>query len=83
MATRTKPRGRLTVVRAAKRCAVAAVTAVSLFVPSARRASGARTRASSKGYDEPAGKFLRPGEKVARERVAVVLARAFDMGILR
>lgn len=35
------------------------------------------------GYDEPAGKFLRPGEKVARERVAVVLARAFDMGILR
>ena len=35
------------------------------------------------GYDEPTGKYLRPGENVARERVAVVLARAFDMGILR
>lgn len=83
MATRTKPRGRLTVVRAAKRCAVAAVTAVSLFVPSARRASGCTDKGLVQGYDEPAGKFLRPGEKVARERVAVVLARAFDMGILR
>ena len=35
------------------------------------------------GYDEPAGKFLRPGDPVARERVAVVLARAFDMGIMK
>ena len=35
------------------------------------------------GYDEPAGKFLRPGEPVARERVAVVLMRAFEMDILK
>ena len=35
------------------------------------------------GYDEPAGKFLRPGEPVARERVAVVLMRAFEMGLLK
>ena len=35
------------------------------------------------GYDEPAGKFLRPGEPVARERVAVVLMRAFEMGIMK
>ena len=35
------------------------------------------------GYDEPAGKFLRPGENVARERVAVVLMRAFEMGVLK
>ena len=35
------------------------------------------------GYDEPAGKFLRPGDPVARERVAVVLARAFEMGIMK
>ena len=35
------------------------------------------------GYDEPSGKYLRSGEKVARERVAVVLMRAFEMGILR
>ena len=35
------------------------------------------------GYDEPAGKFLRPGDPVARERVAVVLARAFEMDILK
>ena len=35
------------------------------------------------GYDEPAGKYLRPGEDVARERVAVVLMRAFEMGILK
>ena len=34
------------------------------------------------GYDEPEGKYLRPGENVARERVAVVLMRAFDLGIL-
>lgn len=34
------------------------------------------------GYDEPAGKYLRPHEPVARERAAVVLARAFDWGIL-
>ena len=56
---------------------------MSLFVPSARRASGRTDKGLVQGYDEPAGKFLRPGEKVARERVAVVLARAFDMGILR
>ena len=35
------------------------------------------------GYDEPEGKFLRPGEDVARERVAVVLMRAFEMGLLK
>lgn len=35
------------------------------------------------GYDEPAGKFLRPGDPVARERVAVVLMRAFEMDILK
>lgn len=35
------------------------------------------------GYDEPAGKFLRPGGPVARERVAVVLMRAFEMGLLK
>ena len=35
------------------------------------------------GYDEPTGKFLRPGEDVARERVAVVLMRAFEMGLLK
>ena len=34
------------------------------------------------GYDEPTGKYLRPHESVARERAAVVLARAFDWGIL-
>lgn len=83
MATRTKPRGRLTIVRAAKRCATAAVTALSLFVPSARRASGCTAKGLVQGYDEPAGKFLGPGEKIARERVAIVLSRAFDMGILR
>ena len=35
------------------------------------------------GYDEPTGKYLRPGEPVARERVAVVLMRAFEMDILK
>ena len=35
------------------------------------------------GYDEPTGKYLRPGDPVARERVAVVLARAFEMGVLK
>ena len=35
------------------------------------------------GYDEPAGKRLAPGEDVARERVATVLMRAFDKGILK
>ena len=35
------------------------------------------------GYDEPAGKRLAPGEDVARERVATVLMRAFEMGILK
>ena len=35
------------------------------------------------GYDEPTGRYLRPGDPVARERVAVVLMRAFDMGIMK
>lgn len=35
------------------------------------------------GYDEPDGKYLQPGEDVARERVAVVLMRAFDLGVLK
>ena len=35
------------------------------------------------GYDTPSGKMLSPGEDVARERVAVVLMRAFEMGILK
>ena len=34
------------------------------------------------GYDEPTGKYLMPGDPVARERVAVVLMRAFEMGIM-
>lgn len=34
------------------------------------------------GYDWPAGKYLVPGEDVARERVAKVLMRAFETGIL-
>ena len=34
------------------------------------------------GYDWPTGKYLAPGENVARERVAVVLKRAFEMGIM-
>ena len=34
------------------------------------------------GYDEPTGKYLRPHEPVARESAAVVLARAFERGIL-
>ena len=35
------------------------------------------------GYDEPSGKRLAPGEDVARERVATVLMRAFDKGVLK
>ena len=35
------------------------------------------------GYDTPSGKLLKPGEDVARERVAVVLMRAFELGILK
>ncbi|WP_417294787.1 S-layer homology domain-containing protein [Ellagibacter isourolithinifaciens] len=35
------------------------------------------------GYDEPTGRYLRPGDPVARERVAVVLMRAFEMGLLK
>ena len=35
------------------------------------------------GYDEPAGKFLKPGEDVARERAATVLMRAFELGVLK
>ena len=34
------------------------------------------------GYETSTGKYLRPHESVARERAAVVLARAFDWGIL-
>ena len=35
------------------------------------------------GYDTEAGKLLKPGEDVARERVATVLMRAFELGILK
>ena len=35
------------------------------------------------GYDEPAGKRLAPGERLARERAATVLMRAFYLGVLR
>ena len=35
------------------------------------------------GYDEPAGKRLAPGERVARERAATVLMRAFELGVLK
>ena len=35
------------------------------------------------GYDTEAGKLLAPGEDVARERVATVLMRAFELGILK
>ena len=35
------------------------------------------------GYDTPSGKMLSPGEDVARERVAVVLMRAFELGLLK
>ncbi len=35
------------------------------------------------GYDTASGKLLAPGEDVARERVAVVLMRAFEMGLLK
>ena len=35
------------------------------------------------GYDEPSGKRLAPGEDVARERVATVLMRAFELGLLK
>ena len=35
------------------------------------------------GYDTEAGRLLAPGEDVARERVATVLMRAFEVGILK
>lgn len=35
------------------------------------------------GYDEPSGKRLAPGERVARERKATVLMRAFELGVLK
>ena len=35
------------------------------------------------GYDTDSGKYLAPTENVARERVAVVLMRAFEMGIMK
>ena len=35
------------------------------------------------GYIEPDGAYLRPGEDVARERAAKVLAEAFELGILQ
>ncbi len=35
------------------------------------------------GYDESAGKRLAPGENVARERVATVLMRVFELGVLK
>ena len=34
------------------------------------------------GYDEPDGKYLRPSEDVKRERAAMVLMRAFQLGIM-
>ena len=34
------------------------------------------------GYDEPDGKYLRPDEPVKRERAAMVLMRAFQLGIM-
>ena len=34
------------------------------------------------GYDEPDSKYLRPGESVKRERAAMVLMRAFQLGII-
>ena len=37
----------------------------------------------AQGYDTPSGKLLKPSENVARERVATVLARAFELGILK
>ena len=43
----------------------------------------AAARGLVQGYDEPTGKYLRPGDPVARERVAVVLMRAFEMGIMK
>ena len=43
----------------------------------------AAARGLVQGYDEPTGKYLRPGDSVARERVAVVLMRAFEMGIMK
>lgn len=42
----------------------------------------AAARGLVQGYDEPTGKYLMPGDPVARERVAVVLMRAFEMGIM-
>lgn len=35
------------------------------------------------GYDEADGKYLCAGENVARERVAMVLSNAFDLGFLK
>lgn len=35
------------------------------------------------GYDTASGKMLSPGEDVARERVAVVLMRAFELSLLK
>ena len=35
------------------------------------------------GYDTPSGRVLAPHEDVARERVAVVLMRSFEMGIIK
>ena len=35
------------------------------------------------GYDTEVGRLLAPGEDVARERVATVLMRAFETGILK
>ena len=62
---------------------MAAVTAGPCLLRAPRRVPGRSAKGLVQVDDEPAGKFLRSGEKVARERVAVVLARAFDMGILR
>lgn len=42
----------------------------------------AKAKGIVNGYSEPDGRYLRPGEEVARERVAVVLMNAFESGVL-
>ena len=68
----------------------AAGTDLSAFADGALASSwsrGAFAWAAAKGlvqgYNEPTGKYLMPGDPVARERVAVVLMRAFEMGIMK
>lgn len=47
-----------------------------------RALAWAHRRGLVTGYDEPDGKYLRPGEPVKRERAAMVLMRAFQLGIM-